>query len=192
MATCLAAAIERRKKLDAAILLVAHFQSTFIRTQEFLEQFNVDYQVSGAVLRPEDLAEFGRSTRGSVLLTLAGSLDDMSLARQVVPQSIDLSVMVLERHPIPAEDRRIESLCRLWPFHIRLGYFLALDDAVQRRCIHPTTVVLLQQLGLRDHELITSHMLTQRIETVLAREALKNKLQRPAESPEQWFELNRS
>ena len=192
MATCLAAAIERRKKLDAAILLVAHFQSTFIRTQEFLEQFNVDYQVSGAVLRPEDLAEFGRSTRGSVLLTLAGSLDDMSLARQVVPQSIDLSVMVLERHPIPAEDRRIESLCRLWPFHIRLGYFLALDDAVQRRCIHPTTVVLLQQLGLRDHELITSHMLTQRIETVLAREALKNKLQRPAESPEKWFELNRS
>ena len=192
MATCLAAAIERRKKLDAAILLVAHFQSTFIRTQEFLEQFNIDYLVSGAVLRPEDLAEFGRVSRGSVLLTLAGSLDEMSLARHVIPQAVDVSVRVLERHPIPAEDRRIESLCRLWPFRMRLGYFLALDDAVQCRCIHPTTVVLLQQLGLRDHELITSHMLTQRIETVLTREALQNKSQRPAESPEQWFALNRS
>ncbi len=192
MSTCLADAIERRKKLDTAILLVAHFQSTFIHTQEFLEEFNIDYEVAGTVLRPEDLVEYGRSSRGSVHLTLAGSLDDMSLTRQVVPEAINVSVMVLERHPIPSEDRRIEGLCRLWPYYMRLGYFLALDDAVQRRCIHPTTLVLLQQLGLRDHELITSHMLTRRIDSVLTREALQNESKRPATSPEQWFELNRS
>jgi hypothetical protein len=77
--------------------------------------------------------------------------------------------MVLERHPNLMEDRRIDQFARIWPFSVRLGYLLSLQDPVIEYCIHPNIIEVLKQLGLRDQQLVTSGIITRRLEKVLQR-----------------------
>ncbi|MFN9538151.1 MAG: hypothetical protein ACK6A8_02740 [Planctomycetota bacterium] len=193
--------IRYRQKKDRAIVVVSHFPRTFEHVQSLLEEQGIDYEISPLRLGPEFLLEqlpANRDRQATVLLTLAPTLDEAALDRPLpVQRKFKLSMMVLERHPKLEEDRRIETFARVCPCPVRLGYLLSLDDPVIRHCIHPTTIQVLRQLGLRDQELVTSRMVSQRIDRVLKRiawpasgkVALDSSGNAPFISAEEWLSL---
>lgn len=166
-------ALRYRLPLDQALLILVHFPQTFELVQSLLEEQQIDYDIGPLRLTPEFVLEqlpTKSDGAANVLLALASTLDEVSLERPLpVQKKFKLSMMVLERHPLLDEDRRIELFARVCPCPVRLGYLLSLEDPVIRHCIHPTTIQVLQQLGLRDQELITSRLVSRRIDWALKR-----------------------
>ena len=98
--------------------------------------------------------------------------------------------MVAERHPLEIHDQRIENFGRRLRRPVEIGYFLALDDEIINQFISPGMIHLLRQLGLREQELITSHMVTRKLNQA-TRKLNKQILQeQPADSAADWFQLN--
>lgn len=166
-------AIRFRETKDQVILLLTHFPETFERIQGRLEEAALAHEIGPLRLGPEylrSLREPSHSNSASIVLALATTLDDASLDRpQEVRRDFQVSMMVLERHPKVTEDNRIDQFARVWPFSIRLGYLLSLEDPVIQTCIHPTVIELLKQMGLRDQQLVTSELVTRGLERYLRR-----------------------
>jgi hypothetical protein len=194
-------AIRYRQSMDRAVLVLAHFAQTFEHLQSLLEDQEIDYQIGPLRLTPEFLLEqlpAMPADKATVLLALAPTLDLTALDRPLpVQRKFKLSMMILERHPRWEEDRRIETFARVCPCPVRMGYLLSLEDPVIRHCIHPTTVQVLQQLGMRDQELITSRLVSRRLDKVLRRIAwpaadeslLKRGNSSALQSAEEWLNL---
>lgn len=189
-------AIRFRKTIDRGIVLITHFPATFERVQQILEDAELCPEIAPLKFGPDFLLNLLESpTQGSppVLLALAQTFDESSLDRPL-PSRRDLKVsfMVLERHPCLAEDRRLDQIARVWPFSVRLGYLLSLQDPVIRYCIHPMAIEVLKQLGLRDQQLVTSELVSRRLEKVLQRinlPASQTSSSRPLteDSAEEWL-----
>lgn len=164
-------AIKFRQAHDQAILLVTHFPATFDRLQGLLENAGHDFEIAPLNFGPDHLLHLiDKVTSGSppLLLVLAATFDDSSFDRPLPPnRKLNVSFMVLERHPALAEDQRIDQFARVWPFSVRIGYLLSMDDPVVKYCIHPTIIEMLKQMGLGDQELITSNMVTRQLERIL-------------------------
>lgn len=166
----LRAALDARRGRDQVILLLVHFPATFERYQDWLESAAIDYEIAPARLSPERIKALAAEQMGRVFLALASALDESSLDRSWrVERQFNLSVLVLERHPWIELDRRIDQLCRIWPFMVRLGYYLSLEDPLLRAVLRPELIALLQQIGLNDQALVTSGVLTRRLDVVLGR-----------------------
>lgn len=166
-------ALRFRQTIDRAIVLVTHFPATFERAQQLLEDNGLSPEIAPVSFDPNfllNLIDTPTPGQPPVILALARTFDDSSLDRPVaVRRDLKISFMVLERHPRLAEDLRIDQFARVWPFSVRLGYLLSLQDPVIQYCIHPTAIDVLKQLGLRDQQLITSEMISRRLEKVLQR-----------------------
>lgn len=166
-------AIRFRHTVDRAIVLITHFPASFERIQQLLENVGISPEIAPLSFDPNFLLRLiESSTPGTapVVLALARTLDDSSLDRPLAARrDLKVSFMVLERHPRLAEDRRIDQFARVWPFSVRLGYLLSLQDPVIRYCIHPTAIEVLKQLGLRDQQLVTSEMVSRILEKHLQR-----------------------
>lgn len=166
-------AIRFRQTVDRAIVLITHFPATFERFQQLLENVGISPEIAPLSFDPNFLLRQIESSTGGtapVVLALARTLDDSSLDRPLAARrDLKVSFMVLERHPRLAEDRRIDQFARVWPFSVRLGYLLSLQDPVIRYCIHPTAIEVLKQLGLRDQQLVTSEMVSRILEKHLQR-----------------------
>lgn len=169
-------AVRYRQTTDQGILVLAHFPQTFERLQTLFEEQDISYEVGPLRLTPEFLLEQHPATRPAarpVVLTLVPTLDDAALDRPLpVRKRFKLSMMVVERHPRLAEERRVEMFARICPCPVRLGYLLSFEDPVIRHCIPPNTVQILQQFGLRDQQLVTSRMVSNLVDRVLKRIAV--------------------
>jgi hypothetical protein len=101
-----------------------------------------------------------------------------------------LAIIVLERHPVIEHDLRIEKIARSLPVRVEYGHYLSLDDSVVRLVVNETTVKILQQLGMNDHELIASTMVTRRLKKVLRRMQSSFQFDHDADSAAEWIALN--
>ena len=72
---------------------------------------------------------------------------------------------------------------------VEFGYFLSLNDAVLRMTIDDQVIEILKQLGL-DDELISSTMVTRRLETVLRRTSNDFRGDTPCNSATEWLQVN--
>lgn len=190
-----------------SIWLVTHFTDTFLALQSQLERWQVEYEV---ITKPFDQAELEQSqllAPGTIKLVLAElvnfDLPDPSrfaterLTREAVNQAPlsetprpSLAMILVERHPHLKHDQRIESFARSLNANVEFGYFNALDDVVLAQVMSPTTMTVLHQLGLNDHELITSVMISRRLTKVLRRAAEQYPSDLPADSASEWLKLN--
>lgn len=191
-------AIRFRQTIDGAIVLITHFPATFERVQQFLEDAGLSPEIAPLKFGPDyllNLLESPTQDSPPVVLALAQTFDDSSLDRPLASRrDLRVSFMVVERHPSLAEDRRLDQFARIWPFSVRLGYLLSLQDPVIRYCIHPMAIEVLKQLGLRDQQLVTSEMVSRRLEKVLQRINLPASQSSPSrplteDSAEEWLKL---
>ena len=181
-----------------AIWLVAHFTDSFTALQAELETWQVEYEV---VTQPVIMSELNRSglvQSGKVNLVLAQLLQNdvaqaatNSFAKEIEQSdSTSIAMIMVERHPLIHHDQRVEEFGREAPYKVEFGYFNSLDDEVLALVINETLLTILKQLGLNDHELITSSLVSRRLETVLKRVAPTYRNDKPADSASEWIKLN--
>jgi hypothetical protein len=176
--------------VGSTVFLAAHFPDEFFRLQGELQRDGIEYEF---ITRPLDAQWFhdnaARSTN-VVYLALAEFLTETTFNEGVGFGSM-LNLIVVDRHPEPFRDAALEKFARDFPATTRLGYFLALDDRVLRSVINETTLTVLKQMGIDDQGLVSSGIISKRINKVLAREQKRRTGEGvAAESAQEWFELN--
>ena len=148
---------------DQPVWLVVHFFDTFNWLQDRLDGSDIPYEIETSEIDAKRFSYDSSVTQIGVRLVLAKTLlsaDATSSSDENLERS--LAMIVLERHPLIEHDLRIESIARSFPVRVEYGHYLALDDSVVRMVVNEATIKILQQLGMNDHELITSAMLTRR------------------------------
>jgi len=185
-------AFQSQLSQDNVVILVCHFAATFSAIQEKLIFADVEYEIATQRLTAAWLKNYKVHARGTVLLALADLIDEQadSQLKQPFDSTTQLAIMVCERHPLRKKDRRIERLGKAIPLPVQLGYFLALDDAVVSLAVNETTLQLLKQMGVEEQELVTSNMVTRRLNKVLDRIEKQIKSDLPADSVEDWLKIN--
>ncbi len=174
---------------DSTVFIAAHFPAEFFRVQNELQKRGIEYEF---ITRPLD-SQWFLDTAGSphaVYLTLAEFLTETTFNENMAFDSA-LNLIVVDRHPEPFRDAALEQFARNFPAITRMGYFLALEDRVLHSAINETTLTVLKQMGIEDQGLVSSSIISKRINKVLAREQKRRTGEgTPTESAEDWFELN--
>jgi|MDTC01.2.fsa_nt_gb hypothetical protein len=176
---------------DQPVWLVVHFFDTFNWLQDRLDGSDIPYEIETSEIDAKRFSYDSSVTQKGVRLVLAKTLlaaDATSSSDENLERS--LAMIVLERHPLIEHDLRIESIARSFPVRVEYGHYLALDDSVVRMVVNEATIKILQQLGMNDHELITSAMLTRRLKKVLRRMQSSFESDLAADSAADWIALN--
>ncbi|MEM9410550.1 MAG: hypothetical protein AAGA30_05520 [Planctomycetota bacterium] len=188
MLTGLKSAIEDRLHLDEPLLLIVHFPDTFAELQDVLAEWEFDYQILDHRISPIDLKSQGHF---KLVLGLAELLIDEN-HHCTAESDQKLSVIVAERHPSGKYDARLESYFRSARIRIDLGYLLSFEDATLKSIVNESALKIFDMFGMGENELVTSNMISRRIDRSqkrIAREVISN---HPAESAEAWLKRNRS
>ena len=192
-------ALEQQLELPRTIVIAAHFPDEFFALQDRLADWEIDYQI---ITRPLDRQwlQDQRSevekrppsppNQAIVYLALAEFLIDTSFD---VTESTDLplALMMFDRHPDVMKDDGVLAFAESFPARSELGYFLALNDVVVQNVVNEPLLNLLKTFGAEDQGLITSNMVSKRLEKVLRRHAAKRTAAfESADSASNWYELN--
>lgn len=181
-------AIKERTPLDRYVLLVAHFPSTFFRLQDELDRAELPYEL---VDEPptDQMLEAWQAGAGTIRLALSPLLylEEESAIGRLHKKS---SLIVAERHLLPQHDQRLLDFARDLGSPMRMGYFVSLRDCAVAPFIGEWTEIVLKQMGFQDNELITSHLVSRRLEQCYRKLARKVSEEQTADSPEEWLRLN--
>lgn len=176
-----------------SIWLVVHFVDTFTSLQAELESWRVDYEVVTQPIDPNHLERSGLLSCAQIKVVLSELIPESkgAVLLDTIPDN-QIAMIVVERHPQIKYDDQIESFARMLPVAVEMGYYLSLDDEVIRLVINETSIEILQQLGMNEHELIASRMVTRRLNIMLKRISENFDSDERADSAQQWLEVNGS
>ena len=189
-------ALDQQLELPRTIVIAAHFPDEFFVLQDRLADWGIDYQI---ITRPLDRqwlqdqrseVEKLQAGQGMVYLALAEFLIDTSFDPNAT-SDLPLALMMFDRHPNVMKDDGVLAFAESFPARAELGYFLALDDVVVQNVVNEPLLNLLRTFGAEDQGLITSNMVSKRLEKVLRRHAVKRTIAfESADSASKWYELN--
>ncbi len=172
------------------VLLVAQFPDGFLSLEKQLTLRNASFSVAPPRLGIADiLGQRLVLAIGTSLLSL-GENDPAANWQLADGLRGRLNVMVFQRHPLDQNDEAMLAGLRRLPMHVRVGYFLSLDDPLVEIGVHETLITVLHQLGLEQHQLISSQMLTRRVQATQRR--IKRVVHQPqlADSAREWLAIN--
>jgi hypothetical protein len=184
------AAVLEQQHNGQQVWIVAHFADTFWEVQNCLAQWQLDYEIVNQRLSSDAALQLVSQKQDQVQLVLAELLSPTDSVHRPSGSAISIAIIVVERHPWIVHDRQLEAFVRALPCPVRYGYYLSIDDVLVRRVVNETVVQVLKQLGMKDHELITSNLVTRRLEKVLTRDASSYSNPQRADSAAEWYELN--
>ena len=183
-------AIQSPLNAEKSIWIVVHFTQTFSQLQTQLESWGIDYEIVTNRIDPVQLKRSGLLSVGQIKVVLADLIPEVEPSYLDFDLSHSIAMIVVERHPQIKRDHRIEAFARSLPVRVEFGHYLALDDVVVRMVVNETSLKILTQLGMNEHELITSNMLSRRLAKVLHRVSPDFQTDYPANSAKQWLEIN--
>lgn len=182
-------ALSARIEKGDTVFLLTHFQDSFLKMQSRLEKAGIGYSIIAEPVDSSVITRLADSSSNCVHLSMAQMLLSESPSGEKKQQP-HVSVVVCERHPMPAYDQAVAGWCRELPFPVELGYLLSLDDPTVSYVITDSVRRLLEQFGMGENELITSSMVSKRLSSVLRRKASKITEEVSADSASEWLELN--
>jgi len=175
--------------------LIAHFINTFTEVQDRLEEWGLEYEIVSSKLNANQLDRTGLITNQAFPAPLKLILSELVPAPQdstsLLPRDPEkrVAMIMLERHPQIRHDQRLEAFARSVPLLVEFGYFLALDDPTVLLSFDKKNVQILQQLGLKN-QLVSSNMVSRRLEIVLKRVSNDFSGDTPSDSAAQWLLIN--
>ncbi len=185
-------ALDKRLASDQVLIVVAHFAEEFTAVQEAFESSHAPYEIVSRPIDSSWLDDLKTGEHGSRLfLCLSDLLSSDNLAGRTLDPSVHFAVLVVERHPLPIRDQRVEQFCRALPGTVELGYFLSFDQSVLRRAVDNAFIQILNMFGMGENEMITSNMVSRRMKMVLQQNARRYMTDSPADSADEWFQNNR-
>ncbi len=189
---CLEHALRRQLAVGQVTLVIAHFPETFAGLQNFFDERSIEYQIGQQSIEYEQIRLHVERQQSEVLLVLAETLKmPPPKVSTDLPKKMEAAAIVVERYPKPQNDLAIEDFCRSLPYRSRLGYFLALDDPTVREAVGNNLIELMKQLGMGDSEMISSEMLTSRINRSLNRKFADLRNEVLTDSAADWFLHNK-
>ena len=188
-------AIARQQETCDEVWLVAHFFDTFLELQDFLAAAEIDYQIVDQSVHRVHFARRADNSPGKVrlaLATLIGDRPEVETADKGVTEigRSSVALIVCERHPHHVHDKRLFESAKQIDASITFGYVLSMDDVVVKQIVSPTVLMVMEQLGLDEREMIASHYLSRLLERRLIKQAQEYAGDQDAESAAQWIELN--
>ena len=176
------------------VMVVCHFQSTFLEIQRRLDDQDLDYRVLAEPVSEQQLLAMlirERLRREELILTMAPML---SVTGPVDPARPDpgfpLALIIPERYPLLANDRQLEQYVRNLSADAALGYLLSFEDPVIRHFLGPDFIQLMEHLGLGSNDLVSSWMTRRVLERALRRASSQLTHETPAASPLEWLSQN--
>ena len=175
--------------MGKAVWLVAHFPGTYTDCQAMLESHDIDYFVETEPTSKAWFAEHSAAPDPLVRLLLADLLKPLEFEQgEAIGNKTRIALMVAERHPWAQMEERVSRFADSLPVKIEVGYFLALDDELVKRIVPQQMIELLKTMGLQEHDLISSSMVTKRIKKAIHRTSAVDGSE-TAESAAEWFEM---
>ena len=175
------------------VVLLCHFESTFLEIQDTLDQFEIDFDILAKSLTRTVLMQQFEQRPLKPALTLASMLqiDDLAPNRSSGIASMKLAMIVLERYPNPVRDELIERFARSLGCPVQLGYLLSFDDPLLRELLGQNFIDLMQQLGLGENDLVSSAMSSRALSRAIRRRIRNIVDETAAKSPLEWLAANR-
>lgn len=167
--------IHRQQELGRTIWLVIHSPEIYVATQELLDSEGLSYEVvrDEIDVREPNMAQtmWPLIDSRAIQLILAPLIPETTPSPEKAISNRTVAMLVLDRSSDIGNDDRLERFCKNLPVPFELGYFQALEDPLVSRVLDDTAMIVLEQLGLDQHDLITSNMITSRLNRLLRREA---------------------
>lgn len=189
VSTAIQDAIRARMEVNETVLLLAHFPDRLSDLEKMLDQANIPFEIGTKQLDEVAIANLREEVPNHVILTMAEMLN-RSGQKPLRKNEPSVAVMIAERHPMPKYDQAIVDWSQWLPFPVQLGYFMSLDDPVVSYAINDQVKVLLSQFGMGENELVTSNLVSRRIERVLKRMAKNVVREVTQDSAAEWLEAN--
>jgi len=208
------AAAKAQAKLGDLVFLLAHFPDTFAKTQDVLEANQVDYGVSASPIDWSRNVVSIRSKLSDINLALAEVfLRGLTASAVHDKHDLNISIIVVEKHPLFSVDRRLQQNFREIPRTVKAGYYLSFEQPVIKTVVSDHVQTLMKQFGMGNHSLVTSELISRRVTRRLKHfERIQNerhsksigntldpdsaivtaKTWLPADGPENWLEQNGS
>jgi|GEM_PF-6455284 len=172
------------------VIVGAQFANGFLELEKALGESGTEFTVVPPKFSPEVLSQ------NRLMLGLTASLQsltgrDFDLVTNLGGQRPGrLNVMVLQRHPLRSNDEAFATTLNQIPLHVRAGFFLSLDDPLLGVSVPETLIEILQQMGMSNHQLVSSRMLTRRVQATQRRIAAVVNDPKPADSVQEWMDIN--
>lgn len=190
---------QQQSAREETVLILSHFPSSFLENQDALQEAGIDFEIIAERMDEQTFSQWLETSSGpgQVVLTMAqmldltpGETDPTSSQPNLQKSDKMLSVIVTERYPIVINDQQLEAFFRRVDRVISMGYLISFDDPVVKGLLGERFVNLMEQLGFRDNELISSAMTYRGLARKLQKSTASVTEEQTAESPEEWIELN--
>ncbi len=190
----LAGWVTNLRQRGSQVLVLCHFQSTFLQAQEALERAGIDCEVLARRVTEYDLPDVLARSPVGVHLTLAQMLELTSQpdSRADGDRHPPLALIMIEKHPLPDRDAEILEFARNLSAEVAAGYLVSFEDAVPRYYLGERFIHLMQQLGMGDNDLVSSAMTARSIRRSMRKRSLAVTREVPAFSPAEWLAVNYS
>ncbi|MEM9942876.1 MAG: hypothetical protein AAF939_15030 [Planctomycetota bacterium] len=167
--------------------LIAHFPIAFVELQNHLESWQVNYEVVTEPIDANGMSDVFKDPT-SIKLVLSPLIPTVEYPLEPSDSPVTQGLLIVDRHPLITHDKRILQFARNCPYKVELGYVLSLDHPVLKLVVTDSLVELMGQLGMRKDELISSSMVSRRLEKKLTRLSALFTGDGPEESAESWLE----
>lgn len=193
----IADAIKVQQEQGKIVFLISHFLDSFSASQSLVETNRLNYEILGDPISEKWVREIASqqpkdesSPNNVVHLALSDLL--VAPAEPFAPLDIrpKFALMVIEVHPLAQRDQQLAEFAKALPGKVELGYFMALEDEVLTRTVSKEAIDVLRQLGLGDHDLITSNLISKRLKKLLKLQTEKVIEHQEANSAKEWYELH--
>lgn len=173
-------------------VLVTHFADAFTQLQDTLEESQINYEVLTGKLNRQWFASLP-DAECRVWLTLAEMLEPFppqAKDQLAADQPVRISVLVAEKHPLASRDEHVQEFCQTLPCKVKWGYFLSFEDALVGKLVDERALKILDMFGMGQYEMISSKMVSNRLNVALKKMQSNYHSQQPADSAAQWLENN--
>lgn len=174
------------------VVMLCHFPSTFSEVQNVLDQNEQDFEILAETVTRTVLMRRFEGPTLTPQLTMASMLQIGELVPmpRSVGNSLNVALVVLERFPNPARDQEIEAFARNLGCRVQLGYLLSFEDPLLQELLGKPFIELMQQLGLRENDLVSSAMSSRAVSRAIRRRIQNVGKEVPADSPLEWLRAN--
>lgn len=187
-------AIKLQQSQGKSVWLVSHFPSVFSECQLMLEKNGISYQIMDREITADWLQEHAIDAANDVFLGLSDMLEPPD--ESCDPPDGDnvfrgrIALMVTERHPYRPRDNRLMAFARSFPAIVEIGYYVAFEDAVVKQRIPESTMQVLKAFGFDDNALISSLVVSSRIQKRIQKESAAVDVLEETDSAEEWYQIH--
>ncbi|HVW01002.1 MAG TPA: hypothetical protein VHB77_11705 [Planctomycetaceae bacterium] len=181
--------IENRRAYDRRIVILAHFADTLASLCDVLDVSGVEFHREERALRADELAGESSDLPQTVALLAEQLVDDAGRPVED-PSRESVTILAIERHPLPEPDERIVEFARQILAQPRVRFHTALDEPLMLRLGGSWLPAMLKHLGMERTEPIQSAMVSRALRKAQTQLRRETSLDERAKSAEDWFRIN--